>query len=275
MNYSDSAASISALVFRGKRRTAKMEIKQSNIRQCHIASLVEAFELVPDILFWIKDLEGKWVYANSLFIEHLGCQSLSQIYGKTDFDFFPVHLAKQYVYDDQKLLAGDLITARLEMNITRDGELAWFSTSKRPLIDADGRVVGNYGITRHFQKSSQALAVFESVRAPVEYIRQNYHKQITLKELAELTHLSVSALERRFKKHLAKTPSRLINEVRLENARRLLMDTNLPISDIAFQTGFSDHSYFTKQFKLFFGMHPSKMRSDTKVSKMSGVVREL
>jgi transcriptional regulator GlxA family with amidase domain len=161
------------------------------------------------------------------------------------------------------------------MNITRDGELAWFSTSKRPLIDADGRVVGNYGITRHFQKSSQALAVFESVRAPVEYIRQNYHKQITLKELAELTHLSVSALERRFKKHLAKTPSRLINEVRLENARRLLMDTNLPISDIAFQTGFSDHSYFTKQFKLFFGMHPSKMRGDTKVSKMSGVVREL
>jgi PAS domain S-box-containing protein len=241
-----------------------MEIKEAKIRQCHIDAIVEAFELVPDVLFWIKDLEGQWVYANTLFIEHLGCQSLAQIYGKTDFDFFPVHLAKQYVFDDKKLLAGELITARLEMNITRDGELAWFSTSKRPLLDENGDVVGNYGITRHFQKSSQALSVFESVRAPVEYIRQNYHKQITLTELAELSHLSVSALERRFKKHLSKTPSRLINEVRLENARRLLMDTNLPVSDIAYQTGFSDHSYFTKQFKQFFGMHPTKMRGQIK-----------
>ncbi|WP_395341082.1 helix-turn-helix domain-containing protein [Ningiella sp. W23] len=241
-----------------------MEIRDPLIKRCEITALVEAFELVPDVLFWIKDLNGQWIYANTQFIEHLGCNSLSQIVGKTDFDFFPQHLAKQYVYDDKKLLAGESITSRLEMNMTRDGELAWFSTSKRPLLAADGTMVGNYGITRHFQKSSQALSVFESVRAPVEYIRKNYHKAITLKELAELTHLSVSALERRFKKHLSKTPSRLINEVRLENARRLIMETTLPISDIAYQTGFSDHSYFTKQFKQFFGMHPSKMRTQIK-----------
>nr|WP_136252839.1 AraC family transcriptional regulator [Ningiella ruwaisensis] len=241
-----------------------MPIQEAKIKQCNIDALVEAFELVPDVLFWIKDLKGHWVYANKLFIEHLGCHSLSQIYGKTDFDFFPPHLAKQYVHDDKKLLEGDLITSRLEMNMTRDGELAWFSTSKRPLRAPSGEVVGNYGITRHFQKSSQALSVFESVRVPVEYIRQNYHKPIKLQELAELTHLSVSALERRFKKHLLKTPSRLINEVRLENARRLIMETNQPISEIAFQTGFSDHSYFTKQFKQFFGVHPSKMRSQIK-----------
>ena len=38
------------------------------------------------------------------------------------------------------------------------------------------------------------------------------------------------------------------------------MESDLPISEIAFSTGFGDHSYFTKQFKTFFGIHPSKMR---------------
>ena len=80
-------------------------------------------------------------------------------------------------------------------------------------------------------------------------------------ELAELAHLSVSALERRFKKHLAKTPNQFINEVRLENARKLLIETQLPISQVAYQCGFSAPSYFSKQFRRLFGEIPSQMRS--------------
>lgn len=225
-----------------------------------IVQLVEIFELIPDILFWIKDTDSRVVYANDLFVEHLGYTSKSQVYGKTDNDFFPPHIARQYITDDQRLLQGELVTSRMEMNISKEGELGWFSTSKRPLTNSDGDIIGSYGITRHFQKSSQALSTFESIRVPLEYIRKNFHKHISLDELASLAHLSVSALERRFKKHLSKTPTRIINEIRLESARLMIMESDMPISEIAFSTGFGDHSYFTKQFKTFFGIHPSKMR---------------
>ena len=79
--------------------------------------------------------------------------------------------------------------------------------------------------------------------------------------MAAIAYLSVSALERRFKKYLAKTPKQFINEVRLENARKLLVETNIPISQIGEETGFNDHSYFSKQFRLFFGELPSTYRS--------------
>lgn len=228
--------------------------------ELEIKQLVDVFELIPDMLFWIKDRDSKVVYANNVFLEHIGAHSRHQVYGKTDAEFFPPHLARQYMTDDKKLLEGELVTARLEMNMSKDGELGWFSTSKRPLKNQQGEIIGSYGITRHFQKSSQALSTFESIRVPIEYIRNHYQNPISLAELAKLAHLSVSALERRFKKHLAKTPTRLINEIRLENARLLVMETDIPISEIAFKSGFSDHSYFTKQFKQFFGIHPSKMR---------------
>lgn len=229
-----------------------------------IKHLVEVFELVPDMLFWIKDVEGRIVYANKVYIERVGFKMANQIHGKTDKSFFPPHLARQYMTDDEKLLQGELVTDRIEMNIVKEGEFGWFSTSKRPLFDDSGEIVGTYGITRHFQKSNQALSSFQSIQEPVDYIRKNYHKPITLDELAELAHVSISALERRFKKCLSKTPTRFIKEVRLENARLLLMENDLPISEIGYQVGFSDHSYFTKEFRNFFGVHPTKLREQIK-----------
>ncbi len=225
-----------------------------------IKRIVDVFELIPDILFWVKDTDSRVVYANNLFVELSQFSTRAQIYGKTDMELFAPHLAKQYLLDDKRVLNGELVTSRLEMNITKEGELAWFSTSKRPLLNESNEIIGTYGITRHFQKSSQALDTFEPIRAPLDYIRKNYQSQISLNDLADVAHLSVSALERRFKKYLSKTPKKLINEIRLENARLLVMESDTPISAIAYQTGFSDHSYFTKQFKQLFGMHPSHMR---------------
>ena len=138
--------------------------------------------------------------------------------------------------------------------------MAWFSTSKKAILADDGQILGTYGVTRHLQKTSKALSHVRAIEGPVNYIREHYHRNICIEELAELAHLSVSALERRFKKHLAKTPNQFINEIRLENARKLLVETRLPISQIAYQCGFSEPSYFSKQFRRLFGEIPSQMR---------------
>ncbi len=232
----------------------------SFVTQMGVEQLINMFDLLPDVLFWIKDSEHNFIHANQSLIEHKGVKDIERIIGKTDFDFSPLHIAKQFISDDEKILAGKTVTDRLEMNMTQSGDTAWYATSKRPITDVQGNIIGSYGITRHLEKQAKVLSSIEEIKVPVDYIRQNYHQQFTIEKLAKLAYLSVSALERRFKKHLAKTPKQFINEVRLENARKLLVETNMPISRVGDETGFNEHSYFSKQFRLFFGELPSSYR---------------
>jgi len=241
--------------------TTEHQFADKFINQFGVKQIIEMFDLMPDILFWVKDPKGRIVFANSYFLEHIGVSSLSQAIGATDYDFSPDHIAKQFTFDDEKVMQGEIVNNRMEMNKTRSGDIAWFSTSKRPLYDELGHTIGSYGISRHLEKTSLALSGMDALKTPVNYIQNNYMNDIYLSELAQVTHLSISALERRFKKHLSKTPKQFINEVRLENARRLLVETRIPIALVANETGFTDHSYFSRQFKRLFGELPSEFRN--------------
>ena len=235
-------------------------LKETLLNTISVKQVLTMFDMLPDIIFWIKDTQSRVVYANQMFVEHLGYSSLEQVLGKSDSDLSPNHIAKQFIADDQKVMSGEIVTDRLEMNINKLGELAWFSTSKRPLFDEHNMIIGSYGVTRHLQKTVKTLSGIDELKIPVEYIRENFHVDISIEQLAEVAHLSISALERRFKKYLARTPKQFIRQIRLDNARRLLVETKLPIAQIAYQSGFSDHSYFSRHFKLMFDELPSDIR---------------
>ncbi|MEJ2442641.1 MAG: AraC family transcriptional regulator [Exilibacterium sp.] len=225
-----------------------------------VQQLMQAFDLLSDMLFWVKDSESRIVYANRHFLEHIGTHALDQVIGLTDYDFAPRHIAEQFLADDQRIIKGEFVSERLEMNILKSGEICWFSTSKRPLYDSDGQIIGSYGISRHLEKTSIALKALDRLKTPIDYIRTNYMNPISVSELASISNLSVSALERRFATYLSKTPKQFIAEVRLENARRLLVETNLPISSIALHTGFTDPGYFSRLFCRQFNEPPSEFR---------------
>jgi len=234
-----------------------------------VKQVIEMFNLMDDTLFWVKNIHGQFVYANKYFIDHLGVKSLSDAIGQNDFDFAAPHIAKQFTVDDQRVLQGEAVINRLEMNNLKNGNVSWFTTSKKPLFNELGEIIGTYGISRHLDKTSEVLSGFDAVKVPVQYIKKNYMNDICLSTLADVSHLSISALERRFKKHLRKTPKQFINEIRLENARRLLVGTKIAISDVANDSGFTDHSYFSKQFKKLFGQLPSEFRSQQFTVKSS------
>ena len=108
---------------------------QEIIKKAGVNQLIAAFDLLPDILFWVKDTDSRILHCNQHFIEHQGYKTLEQILLKTDFDFSPKHLAFQYVNDDKRVMEGYIVTDRLELNQTQQGELGWFSTSKHALKD--------------------------------------------------------------------------------------------------------------------------------------------
>lgn len=246
--------------------TDQTDLQQSEFLQNIVGfeQILSMFDLLTDVIFWIKDTDSQIIYANKKYAEHLGFHSLHQVMGKSDNAFFPPHIAKQFITDDKSVMNGHVITDRLELNMLNSGEFAWFSTSKRPLFDKNNVIVGSFGFTQLLSKASKVLSSIDAIKEPIEYVRENYHREISIEELAKLAFISVSALERRFKKYLSKTPKQFVNEVRLENARRMLIETRLPIAEIAFRCGFSEHSYFSRQFKLQFGILPSQLREGMK-----------
>ncbi len=216
--------------------------------------------VMPDIHTWLKDEQGLFVFANQLFLQRFGFSTLDALKGKSDYDLAPAYLADKYCLDDDRVLKGEMVSERLELITNLSEAVSWFQTSKWPVYNHAGEIIGTFGLSRHLNKSAEATLAFRELSAPIDFIRQNFSQKITIKQLAEVSNISVSALERRFKKHLSKSPSQYITEVRLDHARALLVDSVKAISSIALETGFSDHSHFTRAFVKRFDISPSKVR---------------
>ena len=82
-----------------------------------------------------------------------------------------------------------------------------------------------------------------------EVIESNLFNNLTLEELAQLTLLSLSSFKREFIKHYQTSPAKYIRKRRLEKAARLLIGTELRITDVAYDSGFSDLAHFSKTFQ--------------------------
>ena len=103
----------------------------------------------------------------------------------------------------------------------------------------------------------------EKLRKIVALMADNLDEPYSAVQLAKGAGLSVRQVERLFLRHLNMTPGRYYMRLRLERARELLRQTNLPILDVAIATGFTSHSYFAQSYRLLFGRPPSEERRTT------------
>ena len=101
-----------------------------------------------------------------------------------------------------------------------------------------------------------------------EYINNNYQKNISLDDLAELVGMTPTALSRFFKLRSGKTLSNYIIELRLGHATRLLADTTNTVSEICYLSGFSNISNFNRIFKSRKNFTPSEFRENYRKTKI-------
>lgn len=98
---------------------------------------------------FFKDLEGRFLKVNKACAEKFGVEDPADIIGKTDFDFFDEEHARPAYEDEQKVIkTEEPIYYKLEREVFKDGQIAWASTSKLPLYDDKGVLIGVFGITR-------------------------------------------------------------------------------------------------------------------------------
>ncbi len=113
---------------------------------------------------------------------------------------------------------------------------------------------------RYAQQQKDNTSPLVRMANVMAYIRANYGSAIRMEELAHIAHLSVSQLQRSFKKVYHITPVRFINQVRIHQACELLGDPNRDLTSIALDCGFSSSAFFSTQFKQVMNESPSNYR---------------
>lgn len=93
-------------------------------------------------------------------------------------------------------------------------------------------------------------------------INTHLYSDLSVKELAKLSNLSLSSFKREFKKEFGDSPKNYIIRKRLDKAKELLSITHMSVSEIAYETGFNDPLYFTRLFKKHEGIAPTLFRSE-------------
>lgn len=99
----------------------------------------------------------------------------------------------------------------------------------------------------------------------ISFIENNYLNDIYIQQLAEMSFMSVRNFQRIFKDSTGLSPNEYILDLRIQNASRLLTETDSSISDISGQVGITDWFYFSKAFKKRFGISPTKYRKQHKI----------
>jgi AraC family transcriptional regulator, melibiose operon regulatory protein len=93
-----------------------------------------------------------------------------------------------------------------------------------------------------------------------DYLDTNYQNNITVEAVAEMCNLSYSYFSRQFKQLMGKTFTDYLNYIRITEAEKLLLSTDMNITQVALEIGFSSSSYFIQQFKHFKNISPKQFK---------------
>jgi len=149
--------------------------------------------------------------------------------------------------DVEIILERNLAYVNKVMQIGNQEDLcAWISTALNEFIE--------------LVYSSQDARKITQISPTINYIDANYDKAITLAEIARASHLSVSRLAHLFKEQMGMTLIDYVTAVRIERAKELLLGTDQSCTEICFQVGYNNQSYFTRTFKSVAGMTPRQFR---------------
>lgn len=110
------------------------------------------------------------------------------------------------------------------------------------------------------QKQNKVVHRLEINKA-IEYMHSNLHKKITLEHLAKIANMSPSYYARTFKKETGQSSIGYLNQIRLERVKRLLLEGDKAITEIALECGFSNSAYLSSSFYNKFKISPKDYRN--------------
>jgi AraC-like DNA-binding protein len=238
-----------------------MEVNRDLHDRVRAAGFAETlFDRIPDVVFFVKDREGRYVMVNQTLVDRCGLASKEEILGRTTRELFPDPLGKRFLDQDfQVLRGGGEISDLLELHLFPSRVEGWCLTDKVPLTGSGGAVVGLAGVSRDLALPNSPGDLHD-LAAVVRHIQTRYHEPLRVETLAEKAGLSTYQLNRRIRAIFSITAGQLIAKTRIDAASHLLRTTAKPVGEVAAECGYFDQSAFTRQFKSLVGLTPRQYR---------------
>jgi AraC-like DNA-binding protein len=220
----------------------------------------ELLEVMPDVQAWMKDRAGRYLWVNTSFLMNYGLTRLSQVVGKADRDLSPGHLAAHFEDGDQAVLSDCPVNHRLELVGRYDHSAHWCRTTKLPVRDDRGRLIGTVGFTRRLTAAEIGQMAEIPLGSVIATMIRKLGAKITSGELARAAGTSVRGLERAFDREYGLSPRQYLRRLRMQTACQQLVSTRSPLAQVADRCGFADQSHFNRDFKRMTGLTPRAYR---------------
>lgn len=117
-----------------------------------------------------------------------------------------------------------------------------------------------YKLLNNKEFSNQSIIENERINKVFNYVKNNYKEKICLNEASSLVFMTIPSFCRYFKKHTGKTFIKFVNEYRINNALKLLAQSEIDIKNICYKCGFNNFSHFNRLFKKIIKITPSEYR---------------
>lgn len=219
------------------------------------------FDHLSDVHFFAKDLEGRFVAAGPGLLVLLGFSSEEKILGLTDADIHPERVLRDIRAADRRVMqTGEPLIDRVEALFTRSHAKDWYVTTKLPIVDTRGEIIGVMGFVRPYRRERNVVPGADRLEAAVAHIQTHHRGVIDIPEVARIAHLSARQLGRRFQEVFGMSPQEFVVRTRVQAASDDLLQTDKSLATIAAEHGFYDQSAFTRQFFQHTGERPLRFR---------------
>ncbi len=231
------------------------------LRAIDVRLLQTLFDLTPDVAFFIKDAEGRYITVNASLLARHGLKRPSDAIGKKPQEICPGDFGRIPTEQDRRVLVtGDPLLDHLELQWHRPREPVWCLTTKLPLRDDAGRIAGLIGFSRDVRDYVRPGDIPESFARVVAEFEDDPSQACSPAALAERSRMSATRLARLIKRVYGLTPSQFLVKTRITAGSRLLRDTNHSIAEIAQRCGYHDQSAFTRAFRSTTSLTPLEYR---------------
>jgi len=232
----------------GTLTTEKISATGKNVRKFKIAGnlcITPAGQAIS--AFWNKPLDNMGITLDPNFVSATASDNgfasnfeFAEIYKKSDLLIQHIGLTL-LAESETDTPAGHLFSDSLIQTLTLH-LLANYTTA-----NASANVV-NGGLSGY------------KLRRVTEYINENLEEDLTLAEIASVADLSQFHFAREFRKSVGKTPQQYLMHQRVERAKELLSQPELPLVEISLRTGFKNQSHFTTLFRKYTNLTPKIWR---------------
>lgn len=202
---------------------------------------------------------------NPAFVKRCGFSSESEIIGKTDDSIFPPRLAEKYLKDDTLVFStGKPLLGIIELFPNHEGKPEWYTTNKLPLFDNAGKICGLCGTVSSYEAQRAAMQPYLELAAVADHLKIHFREKLDVPLLAKIAKMSIRQFERKFRQTFQMSPQDFLIRTRIIESCDLLTRTDLPVTHIALEVGFYDHSDFARQFRRHVGQTASAYRLERK-----------